>query len=461
MPFLRAVDGAITGKNNYRGFVQVWHRRSGKDKTNIADVAPRSLLHSPKLVKYVYPTLVMGRDNLWDAMGSDGFPYLGHLPKEIRDGKPNNTRMTVRTKNGSLFQVAGSDNPDSLRGGNAKMFIFSEWSEQDPYAWDVVEPILRENGGIPVFNFTPKGDNHAKALVEFAKRKPDWYIEVLTAKDTKVFSDRELDEICQDTITRFLAQGRSEEEAISFFEQEYMCSFDTPVVGSYYGAALRRAEDEKRIGNVPWEPNLPVHTFWDLGVGDSTAIWFLQAAGREVRLIDYYEASGEGVPHYVKKLREKPYIYGETYWPHDGEVREFGSGLSRVETAREHGLRPRIVARQSIEDGIEAARALLIRCWFDADKCDRGIKALKNYRKDWDDKNQVFRDKPLHDWSSHGADAFRYLAVGFKDNMDDAGAVSTPTAQRKEPMAINQTLVSDSLGAILNRGDEGGNSWML
>lgn len=458
--FLKAVEDSINGKSPIRYFFQCWHRRSGKDKTNIADVVPRRLIKDSCLVKYVYPTLVMGRDHLWDGIGSDGFKYIDHIPQQLRAGGANTTRMVIRTKNGSQFQIGGSDEPDSLRGGNPKMFVFSEWSEQNPYAWDVVEPILRENDGIAIFNLTPKGDNHAKALLEYARDNPLWFTQVLTANDTNVFSPEQLVQIKQDIIKRFIAQGRGEEEAIAYFDQEYMCSFESAVVGSYYGAALRRAESEGRIGNVPWEPQLPVHTFWDIGVGDSTAIWFMQALGREIRVIDYYETSGEGVPHYISVLKNKPYIYGEVFWPHDGTVREFGSGLSRVETAKQHGMKPKIVARQSIEDGIEAARTLLARCYFDKTKCDRGIKALKNYKKDWDDKNQVFRDKPLHDWSSHGADAFRYLAVGFKDNLDDTGAVLTPTARSKAPEAIGQALISDSLNAILDRDNEE-QSWSL
>lgn len=459
--FLKAVEDSIEGKSDIRFFIQCWHRRSGKDKTNIADVVPRRLLKDPCLVKYVYPTLVMGRDNMWDGMGSDGFRYINHIPKEIREGDANKTRMVVQTKNGSQFQIAGSDEPDSLRGGNPKMFVFSEWSEQNPYALDVVEPILRENDGIGIFNFTPKGDNHAKALIEYAKSNPQWFVQILTANDTSVFSAQQLLQIREETIKRFIAQGRSEEEGIAYFEQEYMCSFDSPVVGSYYGAALRRAEAEGRISNVSWEPQLPVHTFWDLGVGDSTAIWFMQAIGREVHLIDYYQASGEGVPHYISKLKEKPYTYGNVYWPHDGKVREFGSGMSRVETAEKYGMRPLIVANQSIEDGIEAARSMLARCWFDAKKCDLGIKALKNYHKDWDDKNQVFRDKPKHDWSSHGSDAFRYLAIGFRDDLDDAGYVSPPSVlSRNEPIIINNTPLSPSLDRILNRNQEDDMSWM-
>lgn len=414
--FLKEIDKALSGQSEKRYFVQIWHRRAGKDKTNIAYVVPQALLRSPTLVKYVYPTLVMGRDNLWDGIGGDGFKYIDHIPPEIRKGKPNNTRMTINTVNGSIFQIAGTDNPDSLRGGNAKCYIFSEWADHDPYAWDVVEPVLRENDGIAIFNTTPKGDNHAKALLDYAKTNPKkWYVEIVTAEDSGVFGDEELKEIKKEIIKRFLVNGRSEEEALAYFDQEYMCSFESAVVGSYYGNAMRRAEKEERITSVPYEDGLLVDTYWDLGVDDSTTIWFVQQLGKEIRLIDYYENSGEGLAHYISKLKSKDYNYGEHYAPHDIEVREMGTGKSRKEVARTLGIKFKVAPRLSIQDGINAARGIMSRCYFDEDKCLRGIQALRSYKKDWDAKNKVFKKNPKHDWSSHGADAFRYLAVSIKD----------------------------------------------
>lgn len=414
VPFLREVERALNGKSEKRYFMQIWHRRSGKDKTCIADIAPRRLIKDPALVKYVYPTLVMGRDNLWDGMGANGYKFMNHIPPFIRAGQPNSTRMTVPIQNGSIFQVAGADNPDSLRGGNPRMYIWSEWSEHNPYSWDVCEPIIRENDGISIFNMTPKGDNHARALYEFAKNHPKWYVEILTAKDTSVFTEVQLEEILKDTIQRFAANGRSEEEAQAYYDQEYMCSFTSPVIGSYYGAAIRRAEDDHRITSVPYEANLLVDTFWDLGIDDSTTIWFVQSSGNEKRLIDYYENSGEGLTHYISHLKSKGYNYGNHFAPHDIEVRELGTGKSRLETARENGINFQIAPNLAVEDGIDAARSILSSCWFDKDKCFRGIQALKNYKKDWDEKNKVFRNHPKHDWSSHGADALRYFAVSYK-----------------------------------------------
>ncbi len=416
LTFLKEVEKAINGQSDKRYFMQIWHRRSGKDKTNIADVAPRRLIKDPTLVKYVYPTLVQGRDNLWDGIGADGFKFIEHIPSFIRTGEANSTRMTIPIRGGSLFQVAGADNPDSLRGGNAKMYIFSEWPDHDPYAWDVVEPILRENDGIAIFNFTPKGDNHARALYEYAKDNPKWFVQILTAEDTNVFTAEQLKEIREDIIRRFASDGRSEAEALAYYEQEYMCSFKSPVIGSYYGEAIRRAEDEHRITTVPLQEGIQVNTAWDLGIDDSMTIWFFQFVGQEIHFIDYYENSGEGLAHYALKLQEKRgYIYGKHYAPHDIAVRELGTGKSRLEVAKSMGIRFEVGKNLSIEDGVNAARSVFSRCWFDSKKCDRGISALKNYKKDWDEKNKVFRNNPKHDWASHGADAFRTFAVGYKN----------------------------------------------
>lgn len=420
IPFLEEVDKAIDGKSDKRYFLQIWHRRSGKDKVNIAFNAPMRLVKDRCLVKYVYPTLVMGRENLWDGIDGNGFRYMDHIPDFIRKGSGNETVMKIQTQDqygGSVFQIGGSDHPDSLRGGNPKMFIFSEWAEQDPYAWDVVEPILRENDGIAIFNTTPKGNNHARALYEYAKTNPKWYVQMLTAEDTGIWTPKQLDDIRLDIIKRWSADGRSEAEATSYFEQEYMCSFKSPVIGSYYGDAIRRCETEHRITAVPYHEGLPVYTAWDLGIDDSMTIWFYQLIGGEIHFIDYYENSGEGLQHYAMKLQEKRYLYGKQYAPHDIAVRELGTGKSRFEVAKGMGITFTINPSLEIEDGINVGRTVFSRCWFDAVKCERGINALRNYKKDWDDKNKVFRNKPKHDWASHGADAFRMFAIGFKENI--------------------------------------------
>lgn len=414
IPFLQELEKAIDGESDKRFFYLIWHRRSGKDKTCVADAVPKKLISEPCLVKYIYPTLIQGRENLWDGIGSDGFKYRDHIPPQIRDSEPNETLMKMNIRGGSIFQVGGSDKPDSLRGGNPKMVVFSEWAEQDPYAWDVIEPILRENKGIAIFNTTPKGDNHARALFEYAKDNPQWYVQTLNAIDTGIWDVNGLEHLKQDIIKRFDSMGRSEAEALAYFEQEYMCSFNSPIIGSYYGDNIRKAEESGRIIHVPYAEGIAVDTYWDLGIDDSMTIWFIQKVGQEFHMIDYYENSGEGLPFYAQVLQDRKYIYAHHFAPHDIAVRELGTGKSRLEVAKSLGIRFEIAPALSLEDGINAGRAVFSQCWFDKEKTNRGINALKNYTKEWDEKNKVFKNKPQHNWASHGADGFRTFAVGYK-----------------------------------------------
>jgi phage terminase large subunit len=186
-------------------------------------------------------------------------------------------------------------------------------------------------------------------------------------------------------------------------------------VGAYYGKEMDRAEKEGRISDVPYDPALPVSTFWDLGIGDTTALWFGQFVGPRVQWIDYIEESGIGIPEYAKRLKDRPYVYEEHYLPHDAAARELGTGRSREESLRSHGIRPtRIVPRQTVDDGIQASRLLLAKSYFDQKKCERGIKSLRNYQRRWNPKSNMFESAPLHDWASHGSDAFRTAAMGMR-----------------------------------------------
>lgn len=405
-PFLKAFDSGL-----YDRFVLVWHRRAGKDITCF-NLVPRFAIEKPRIITYVFPTLKMGREILWEGMDNEGHKFIDYyVPKEIVRGKPNDTMMKIEFVNNSIFRIGGSDNPDSLRGGNSSLFIFSEWSEHDPYAWTVVRPIVKANGGVVIFEFTPKGDNHAKYTYESGLKLPRWWVQVLRADETNVFSAEQLEEEKSEIIDEL-----GETEGNASFAQEYMCSFDSPVVGAYYGAQVRRAYEEKRVRSVPYNTAIPVNTHWDLGVSDSMAIWFTQQVGNEIWVIDYYENSGEGISHYVKVLQDRGYVYGSHYAPHDIEVRELISGVSRYEAAQKLGINFQLCPNLKRQDGIDAARAIFNRCLFDEKKCRRGLDALKNYKKDWDKKNKVYRQEPKHDWASHGADAFRYLAISINNN---------------------------------------------
>jgi hypothetical protein len=327
--------------------------------------------------------------------------------------------MFIRFKNGSTWQLVGSDTYDSLVGSPPIGVTASEWALADPAAWAYLRPILRENGGWAVFNYTPRGENHGFDLYQMAQNDPEhWFCQLLTVNDTKVIPQDVLDQERKEIIQK---DGND-----ALYQQEYMCSFTVPIAGAYYASHLMKAENEGRITNVPIETSLPVDTFWDLGIDDSTTIWFVQAAGQELRVIDYYENSGEGLAYYAKVLQDKGYVYGRHFAPHDIQVRELGSGKSRLETARGLGINFKVAPMLSIEDGIEAARNILSRCWFDKTRCHKGLNALKSYHKEWDEKNKVYRPHPEHDWSSHGADAFRTFAVSYKKPMQmptDVGGV--------------------------------------
>lgn len=391
--------------------VTVWHRRSGKDKMWFNYLVKRAY-QTKGVYFYFFPTFTQGKKVLWFGMDKEGFRTLDHVPQEIRDGKPNDTEMRVRLDNGSIIQVIGTDNIDNIVGTNPVGCVFSEYSLQDPQAWDYIRPILAENGGWAAFNFTPRGKmNHGFDLYQLALSDPEhWFCERLTVEDTHAISQEALE---QERKELFQKYGDD-----AFYMQEYHCSFESAIQGAYYVNNMELATREGRITRVPYERTLPVDTWWDLGVGDATGIWFSQTVGREIRFIDYFQASGEGFPFYAKVLQDRGYIYGTHHAPHDIEVRELGSGKSRVETAALLGLKFITVPNISIDDGINAVRVIFDRCWFDAEKCKQGLNALSNYHKEYDEKRKEYKNTPYHDWSSHAADAFRYFAVGFKDKKE-------------------------------------------
>lgn len=401
-------------ERGFRRIIQVWHRRAGKDKTDI-NIVVREAMQTVAAYFYVFPTYTQGKKILWDGMDKDGFRFMDHVPQAIRK-RTDNTNMFIELVNGSTIQIIGSDNIDSIVGTNPQGVVFSEFSLQDPKAWDFLRPILAENGGWALFNFTPRGKNHAYDLLEYAKTDDKWFVSLLTVDDTGAIAKDVLEQERKEIIAK---NGDD-----SIYQQEYYCSFDASVQGSYYGNQVYEAEQQGRIKAVPYDRGLKVDTWWDLGVGDAMAIWFTQTVGREIHVIDCLDAEGEGIPYYVAELQKRGYVYGTHYWPHDGEARELSTGVSRKETAERLGLTPiLIVPNIGIDDGIQATRLLFSRLWFDTERCKRGLEAIKNYRKAYDEKRKQYRDHPEHDWSSHFADALRYLAVGhgrFKETAQDS-----------------------------------------
>jgi hypothetical protein len=311
-------------------------------------------------------------------------------------------------------------------GANPVGVVFSEWSLQSPAAWDYLSPILAENGGWAAFIYTPRGKNHGFTTYKTALAYPDtWFAKVSTVEDTKAISYEILAQEREECIRKY---GND-----AFWMQEYMCSFEVPIQGAYYATQLLDAEREGRITSVPYDMNTTVDTHWDLGIDDSMTIWFLQTVGKEIHLIDYLEGSGEGINYYISQLSKKPYIYGKHYAPHDIKVRELGTGKSRLEVAKSLGINFEVTPMIPIDDGIQAVRNILSRCWFDKNSCEKGIDALMSYHKEWDEKNQVYKTHPEHDWSSHAADSFRGLAVAYQDIINKVTHTTVSSKPNDDP----------------------------
>jgi hypothetical protein len=400
-------------ENGGKRAVAVAHRRWGKDEIGLHWTAV-SALTKPAVYWHMLPIGTQARKAIWTAVN----PHTGKrrideaFPHEIRENT-NDQEMFIRFKTGSTWQVVGSDNYNALVGSPPYGLVFSEWSLADPSAWAYLSPILQENGGWALFIYTARGKNHGYSVYKTAQRTDGWYAILQTADDTGVFSPGELEAARQEYISIY-----GEDEGSAVFQQEYHCSFDAAIMGAYYGKEITRLEKEKRIIKVPYDPTLPVHTAWDLGLDDATAIWFVQIGGYEVRVIDYYEVNNQSLTDTARYLtNQKPYQYAAHYLPHDVRIRELTSGMSRQQTLMSLGFRNVIPgAQMKVEDGINAARNLLVKCVFDEQKTERGLDCLRQYRREWDNAARTYRQKPLHDWTSHGADAFRELAVNLNPN---------------------------------------------
>jgi phage terminase large subunit len=385
------------------------HRRAGKDHTaiNWAAVASQKRVG---LYIHVFPYANQGRRVIWNGIDRNGVKFLDAFPEELVESR-SDLEMRLKLKNGSIYQVLGADDPDKLVGINCVGAIFSEYALMNPVAFDLVRPILNENGGWAIFPSTPRGRNHFHDMIfgkdgtVGAKDNPKWYVSIETIKTTGAVNEAVVDEDRQSGV----------EEAM--IQQEYYCSFDAALAGAYYEKQMSMLVDSGRIGDVPHDPALEVHTAWDLGINDSTTIWIFQMQQGQPQMFDYIEASNQPLTWYLAELRKRgdkdSWMFGTHYGPHDIASRDFTTGKTRLQTARELGFNFTVVPKHELNDGIDTTRALLPKCRFDAKKCRHGVEALKSYRKEWDERLRVYRDKPRHDWASHPADAFRYLAQGI------------------------------------------------
>lgn len=393
----------------------VCHRRFGKSVLSINHLqvdALRCKLERPRFA-YIGPTYTQAKATVWD--------YLQHYAAPIPGHKSNQAELRVDYPNTGQVRLFGADNPDSLRGLYFDGVVLDEFGLMPPRIFsEVVRPALSDRQGWALFLGTPAGKNQFYQIVQQAKADPSWFFGEYKASQTGILPAAELEAARKDM---------TQDE----YDQEYECSFEAAVKGAIYSAELRKAADEGRIAAVPIEPLLPVDTYWDLGVGDATAIWFAQSLRTgEVRLIDYYEASGEGLPFYVKLLKEKGYTYGKHWAPHDIAVKEFGSGRSRIEAAASLGLNFNTAPNIPIEDGIHAARMLFPRCYFDERKTTAGREALQHYRRDYNTRLNEFKAVPLHDWSEHGASAFRYMAVSQHTPRERSSVVRQPQVRGRD-----------------------------
>lgn len=420
-------------ENGGKRAICIWHRRGGKDAVGLNWMAVAA---HERVGNYWYllPQFNQARKAIWHAIN----PHTGRrrideaFPPELRR-KTRDQEMFIELKVGSTAQLIGSDNFNALVGSTPAGVVLSEWALSDPQSWQFISPILAENDGWALFITSIRGMNHAYDMLQAGRLDPAWFAEVLPATKTGVFTPERLEEERRTLANLYGDAGEAR------FRQEYLCDENAAMPGAYYGAAMQSAEDAGRITKVPHDPALTVETWWDLGIRDATAIWFVQRAGKAVHAIDYYEASSEGLAHFARILRERSdshgYLYGDHVFPHDVKSNELGLGQTRVQTLLNLGVRPTVQSTRPLSDkgyradGIDQLRRLIGRMWFDAEKCKRGISALKQYHRVWDESRQMPGDEPVHDWTSHAADAAR---VGAMHHPIDPTVYADPWAAKSQ-----------------------------
>lgn len=388
--------------------VLVCHRRFGKTVLTINQLMKGALtcsLMRPRF-GYIAPTFRQAKSIAWD--------YLKHYSRAVPGMTANESELRVDYPNGGQVRLFGADNPDALRGLFFDGVVLDEFGLMQGRTWDeVILPTLTDRRGWAVFIGTPNGRNRFWELRNEAEGNPEWHLATYKASQTGVIDAEELARL----------RGMMSEDA---FAQEFECSFEASVRGAVYAREMAFVREQGRIKDVPWEPLLPVHTAWDLGHNDSTAIWFLQMHEGKARAIDYYEASGEFLGHYVNVLKSKPYTYGRHILPHDVQVVDISepTGRSRLEILQSLGVMAEVCPKLSLDDGIEATRMFLKRAWFDDKNTARGRDCLQNYRREENTRTGELRSEPVHDWASHGADAFRMAAIALRD--EEAAAAPLP-----------------------------------
>ena len=387
----------------HRWAVLVAHRRAGKTVACINDLIVRALLEKKEDARYAYlaPFHSQAKTIAWD--------YLMRYSEPFRVAA-NQSELWVQLFNGAKIRLFGADNPDNLRGLYLDGVILDEYADMKPSVWGaVLRPLLADRKGWAVFIGTPKGHNSFYEIYEAATKSNTWFVKTLRASQTKLLADDELQD----------AQASMSEDQ---YLQEFECSFEAAILGAFYGKEMRVLTDAGRIGTVEHDPLFPVNTAWDLGYSDDTALWWYQVVYGELRILDYHSSNGHQVSYYTDLLESKKnefgYKYGKHYLPHDARAKTLASGGKSIieQISSKIPLESlKIVPSLSLQDGIQATRLALMRSWFDAKNCEDGIECLRQYQREYDEDKKIFRDKPRHDWTSHGADAFRMLAIAWRE----------------------------------------------
>jgi len=414
------VDGGMENKRA----ISIAHRRWGKDEIAL-DVTFQALIDRPATYWTCLPEFAQARKAIWSAVN----PHTGlrrideAFPEELREST-NEGEMFIRFKNGATWQVIGSDRYNSLVGSGVAGITFSEWALANPSAWGYISPMLRENNGWAMFVTTPRGKNHAYEMFNYGMKTDGWFAEVSNVLDTGAFAEAQLDEIKAEYVALYGGDFGAAQ-----FEQEYMCSFEAAILGSFYGTELAAARSEGRICNVEYDPDLPVMTVWDIGYSDDTVILFVQIIANEVRIIDTYSANGHNLEHYAGVISGKPYEYSRHVLPHDAQAKTLAAAGRSVyeQFTKDYDLKNVTILqnRNTEMQGILAARHLFSRLWIDQGQEDF-LNALGQFRREWDDDKKCFRDRPVHDWTNHFADALRYLSWVWKEPVKPKEVVLNP-----------------------------------
>ena len=411
-------------RREQRWAVLVCHRRAGKTVATIADIIRRAVMEKKENARYAYiaPYYAQAKNIAWDYLLRFAEPSIV---------KANQSELWVELVNGAKIRLFGADNPDALRGLYLDGVVLDEYADMKPRLWgEIVRPLLTDRQGWATFIGTPKGHNAFYDIYNEAQKNPNWYVKTLRADQSGLLPEAELLD----------AQATMSDNQ---YEQEFLCSFEAAILGAYYGQEMRRITDLDRITTVDYDPMFPCHTAWDLGFNDSTSIWWFQVVYGEIRVLDHHSSNGQAIPFYTMLLDQKEdefgYKYGYHYLPHDARAKTLASGgKSIIEqlSAKIDIKQLKIVPNLSLQDGIQATRLALTRAWFD-NRCEEGIECLRQYQREWDDDKKIFRDRPKHDWTSHSADAFRYLSIVWKD--EDSPILSD---SRPKGLHVGQTEVT-------------------